>query len=653
MSDISGRPYIKAGKANLDAAADDLFDRIINLKFKRKHGRSFTIRSDYEPVFHKDGDKGTVSFKRCVEKPDIKITYKQVAESVAIEVDIEITNLFTGDGETEDPHNMDTVEGDPVEQCVIQMGYRAQFPDWTKPDRAVNLSQFWDLNNHAPVSGVKDYRGRQIVVQILTGYSTSYPPDKVTYFKGIVGTMEKGLRWDHGKEELVKGYGDPEFPREFSWLEEILFQFISRRFIRPSVLHTVITNSNLTNAESLRRIQEKKYSQEIWIDNYDDYYDPGSSAKARLEAAEEFQKSGAQAGPEKRKRLQLLENGIMPVKEANRFGVICAVSKTLRSMEAPALYGYGVTGEEGEALKPIPATAFNDMHDTIGGQLAAIQQHFPFVRWYQMSDGNFFLYHVDDEDEDLWTDPYVKKKQEDNIQFLPAIYDMTPSGTRTIRCPFISFLDPMMTVLFQGRFTIGTLVGFFYTPKTNAFLVITAAIEFATVQDTNLMELMCVDLPPREVKFNEETGELEIAGGQPDETPGVAKMQQGRNMEWIEQTLKVVDHKTGAMDTDSRWVNIVKNDVLNDIRMDRWPEGTLPEHEEGRRKLALEKLKEWNPDYFDESKMYMARGNSIENGSSGIGGKTGIKVPWLQIGDRIVVRHPFQSEYPDDEKAVV
>jgi hypothetical protein len=338
----------------------------------------------------------------------------------------------------------------------------------------------------------------------------------------------------------------------------------------------------------------------------------------------------------------------MSIENANKFGVICAVSRTLRSMPANALYGYGLTAEQAAALRPIPATPFDTIKDIIGGQLVAIQQHYSFIRWYALPDGSFFFYHERDTDEDLWSDPFIKAFQKEDILFLPAIYDMTPSGTRTIRCPFVSFISPMMTVVFQSRFTIGTLVSFYYPPRTNAYLVITAAIAFATVADENMMELMCVDLPPHEVEVRE-TGEITVKElKKPDETPEVAQMQERRNMQWIEQTLSIVLHKKNAMETDSRWENIVRNDVLVDARPERWPEGQILDEA-----LALNSLKEWNPDYFDESKSYMKRGNSIENDIAGIGGRTGIKVPWLKEGDKIVVRHPFQSEYPDDEEVVV
>jgi hypothetical protein len=649
MSKAIGGTRVREGKASLELTADDLFDKIINLKFIRKSGRSFTLRSDYEPVFHKDN---TISFKTCGQKPDIKISYKQVAESVAIEVDIEIANLFIGDGDKENTESMNTAGGDPVQWCIIQMGYRRQFPDWTRVEKTTDLARFWDLNNNNITSEAEVRRGRQILVQILTGYPKSYPPDRITYFKGIIGTLENGLRWNHTEEELVKGYGDPEFPNDYSEIEEVLFQFVTRRFIRASVQHIAETAQDFTNQEALSSVAEKKFEQKVRIYGFRNYDNAGSNAVSRLQSS--ITKVSKIPTDTEWTELPLLENGIMSIENSNKFGVICAVSRTLRSMPANALYGYGLTAEQAAALRPIPATPFNDMQDTIGGQLVAIQQHYPFIRWYELTDGSFYFYHEKDTDEDLWSDPFIKEMQKDNTQFLPAIYDITPSGTRTIRCPFISFISPMMTVVFQSRFILGTLVSYYYPLKTNAFLAITAAIEFATVQDNNLMELMCVDLPPHEIEVSEDGGITVKELKKADETPEVAQMQQQRNLQWTEKTLDIVPHKTGATDTDSRWANIVEKELKPSFKPENWPEGQI-----FTETIALTALKDWNPDYFDPDGKYMKRSNavygkSVENAPSGIGGRTGIEVPWLKAGeDRIVVRYPFQSEYPEDEKVVV
>jgi hypothetical protein len=87
------------------------------------------------------------------------------------------------------------------------------------------------------------------------------------------------------------------------------------------------------------------------------------------------------------------------------------------------------------------------------------------------------------------------------------------------------------------------------------------------------------------------------------------------------------------------------------FKPENWPEGQV-----FTELLAISALKEWNPGYFDPAGKYMKRsdakrGSSIENAPTGIGGRTGIMVPWLKAGeDKIVIRHPFQAEYPDDEE---
>jgi hypothetical protein len=339
-SKIPGGAYIGEGRDSLEPSGDNLDDRIINLKFIRKSGRSFIIRSDYEAVHH---DDGSISFKKCVEKPDIKVEYRQVAESVAIEVDIEISGFAVGDAEKESAGSMDSVDGDPVMCCIVQMGYRAQFPDWTAPERSGNIAQFYDLNNNAISSEVEVRRGRQILVQILTGYSESYPPDRKIVFKGIIGTMENGLRWNHTEKDLIQGYGDSAFPDGFSEIEEVLFQFITRRFIRPSVLHIAETDQDFTNKEALAGNIKKNFKQKIRIYNH---------------------------GNKGWKDPPLLDNGIMSVEDANKFGVICTVSRSLRGLEANARYGYGLTPEEAAALNPIPPSSFDDMQDTLGGSLS-------------------------------------------------------------------------------------------------------------------------------------------------------------------------------------------------------------------------------------------------------------------------------------------
>jgi hypothetical protein len=625
---------IKTGKESIELTSRDLFDRIINLKFIRASKRTFTIRSDCEPVFYPNN---TIGFKKCAQKPDIKISYKQVAETAAIEVDIEIKNLYIEGAdnelqawtdykeETDGEGGISASGGDPVETCIIQAGYRAQFPDWTDDRHRKNIDQYYDMNNNAVTpSGLEtDIKPpQQLIVQILAGYPTSYPPDRTMYFKGVIGSLDTGLRWNHTADELITGFGDAAFPDGLSEIEAYLFQYITRRFVRAGLVHRQVTNKQKTIVDGKTAYT---YTQTV-----------------------EVNEDGEWAG------VPVNDYGVMSDADAYKYGTRCVCSRVLKGVEANALYGYGLTEQQAVQLRPLPASPFNDLQDTVGGQLNALQQHFPFLRWYALNDGTYYFYHDRETDKDLWTDPFIKELQERAV-VLPAVYDITPAGIRTIRCPFISWVNPTMTVLFRSRFNKGTFTSYFYPVKTKAFAVLMVTVSFATAADENEMEMACVDIPEKDAPvIDPATGEIKPKLlEEPDETPEDAKMQEQGSLQWTEKTLDVVLRKTAADNTDNRWAAIVEKELRPSFRPENWPEGEVFTEE-----LALTALKEWNPDYFDPDGGYMKRsdsvhGRSLENDITGIGGRTGIEVPWLKTGDKIIVRYPFQSEYPDDDKAVL
>jgi hypothetical protein len=546
-------PKVKTGGEGIRLTSRDLFDRIINLKFIRASKKTFTIRSDYEPVFHMNGGQGEISFKKCAQKPDIKISYEQVSPTIPIEIEIEIKNLYVEGAEEsgfiEGTDEIGTVigtggkgdislGGDPVETCIIQMGYRAQFPDWTSGSLKKNINQFYDLNNNSVTVSANDKDIKpptQIKAQILAGYPTSYPPDRTMYFKGIVGNLETGLRWEHNLEELAAGFGDAAYPEDLSEVEDYLNQFVRRRFVRVGVVHRTVTKKEKANVDGKDKYT---YTQEIEI------YNDGTLADGTVTPVNE----------PKWEPLPLGDNGLMSIEDAKKYGVICYCSKILRSKPANGLYGYGLTEAEAEALRPIPSSPYNDLQDTLGAQLESLQQHFPFLRWFALNDGNYFFYHVDEPDNALWTDPFIKDVQREKAVILPAVYDITPSGVRTIRAPFISWVGPSITVLFSSRFNKGTFTSYFYPVKTKAFLVITASVKFATVEDVNEMEMMCVDIPDEEAPvIDDKTGKVTVKGDvSPDETSELSKRQKERDLRWIKKTLDVVAHKTNAANTPSR-----------------------------------------------------------------------------------------------------
>jgi hypothetical protein len=318
---ITGYGSIKHGVSTMDISPDDLFDKIINIKFIRKSGKSFVIRSDYEPVYYQDSSGPVkIGFKRCLEKPQIKVSYKQVAQSVATNIDIEITNLFvnriqgSGDEAALTPltdilgnaavgvagiddstdkgkeakakgeaaletanseiHTLLEAGGEPVIACVIRMGYLRQFPDWTdKIHQQPGYAQrYFDMNDGVvnPIEQAKG--GQQISAMILESYDKSYPPDKVTYFHGIVGTVETGLRWQHDESDLETSYGEPDTSEIPTTLEQTFFHFITRRFLRSYVIYIVETAKKIRKPSADKiEAPNVEYAQRvrIWaLNNY-------------------------------------------------------------------------------------------------------------------------------------------------------------------------------------------------------------------------------------------------------------------------------------------------------------------------------------------------------------------------------------------------
>jgi hypothetical protein len=467
----------------------------------------------------------------------------------------------------------------------------------------------------------------------------------VVVFEGVIGSIDEGLRWEHTVEDLKQGYGYDSFPKGMTALQEALYQTITRRFVKSSVLHVTEVAPKFTNDEGMDEEAAHEYEQSVRIYGYNDYKASDGSAAAVAAVAEAV--GAGKAVDTEWTELQL-EKGLMSKEDADIFGVNCVVSKTLLNPSEEALYTYGFTGLAAEELKKVyrvRQTPFNSLKTGLGGQLTALHEEYGFLRWYVLSDGSFYFYHVRDREEDLWTDAHVKDTQEKSAVFLPGIYDMSPSGTRVIRCPFISFVSPTTTVVFQSRFMKGTLISFFYPPKTNAFLVITAKVEFATVEDKNSMELTCIDLPTHEVEIDTETGKVKVT---PSGRKELAKLPEEEadtekaSTPWVER-VRTVGRYLNKKPACS-WVQLVHRYVWGGIRRDRWPADAVITE-----KMALEALKEWNPEYFDADGEYMSRGNSIENKKTGIGGRTKIRVPILAVGDKIKYRVPFQPDYPDDQ----
>jgi hypothetical protein len=85
---------------------------------------------------------------------------------------------------------------------------------------------------------------------------------------------------------------------------------------------------------------------------------------------------------------------------------------------------------------------------------------------------------------------------------IPAVYNINVDAVATITCPFFTFIEPFQYVEFASRYAITSTVSYFasYSPTILKFLVISATISFATVDDVNEVQITAVSA--REDKKN-------------------------------------------------------------------------------------------------------------------------------------------------------
>jgi hypothetical protein len=640
MSDFLTRAgYVKRREETLDTKSTDLFDKIINLKFVRASGDFFVIRSDYEPVYHADG---TVDFKPCMYKPQIKVEYKQVANDVAIKVDVEVTNLFmyarNSNVDKAVPTEIYASEGDPVMQIVIQMGYRGQFPDWT--DEAHRqpgyTARFFDLENAALETGQEaKVAPRQITVEVLASWPSAYPPDQVSYFKGVIGSVRDGLRWKRTEEESERGFGyentpamNPATGSPYTPLEWTFFNYVTRRFVRSDVLHREISEPVISYVDG-KPVRE--YRQRILVHGYKKDMADAALVSDPLE-------DGTIPDPAWYE-LKLDEDGLMSESDAGKFGVICRVSRRLREKKEQAYTSYGPEAFAGK-LTLLATRRFDYQQGALGSQFVAIKEAYNKIRWYQLADGNFYIYSRDEGDDDFFADPVTLRNQENAIR-LPAVYEISIAGLRTIKCPFIAFVSPMTTVLFKSRYSIGSLVGFYYHPgkEDDAFLVLQASISFDTAGDENMMELSCVDIPsPAAPETEGDTAKPRLEVEEPEALEErkplwtEAQVEAGKDG-WTQSFEEIAAH---YLEGNSR------DPVTNESY---WGEGGP-----GLTRMLTD-LKEWNGELFAGYKEGERWKEPLYENRHYRDATVDFPIPNLLPGDIVKYRMPYRPDYPGDEEA--
>jgi hypothetical protein len=190
----------------------------------------------------------------------------------------------------------------------------------------------------------------------------------------------------------------------------------------------------------------------------------------------------------------ILEDGLLSLEDAKVFGVPIYVTRRLATASINELVSYSLNNQA--RLRGVEASPPIALQEAIQAQLIEIRKAYPHLRWYQLGEGGYFFYHSSETLEEFVAESNRLRGVADVIS-LPAIYDITLEGMRVIRCPFIGFINPRTILQWNSRYTLNTMVGYFYRPRDEKshYMALLINVEFDTDGDSNMMEITCVDVP--------------------------------------------------------------------------------------------------------------------------------------------------------------
>lgn len=469
-----------ADKDKVSISANDMFDRVINLKLyvKNKDGTpkdTYVIRSDYElyypnlmdTVAHNNIEsfisQNDCIIRKCQHKPSIKVQYKRVSPTASIEVDIFISNFYMldKDGNLLSGFNNDTY---PLSRVDFAMGYfgqfKALFSDQT-PNKAEQLFDIGFIDDNNP----KDYSNPSVGhgITVMTMGEVEYtqldklPPDMTLHIHGYVGnTLAPQLDYDISAKNFPKEYNrimssQAVIPSELkggrtTYLEEVYYQTITRKWIKKG------TPSKLKSTE--------------------------------IEAGKEY------------------TTDIMSEKDADRWGIKVYLSKGAKEYSKLEIEAKFKKDANGNVIKP---TIKIPTDSTAEGTMSAIENAFGlkgFAHVLLDSFGDYVVYLQEELNdikamlkgttfEKLFENTALHKSWNNNI---PAVYNITNDALCTIVCPFFCFINPFEKLYFKSRYALGGLVSYYANitnVNRNEFYALWQNVSFATVENINECMIVC------------------------------------------------------------------------------------------------------------------------------------------------------------------
>lgn len=433
--------------------ADDLFDRIINLKIKLgkpAEGNEqaecldeYVIRSDYEivysdvninNVFDSKLNSRKYVIRKCTNKPSIKVQCNMVTANTGTSIDIYISNffIFTADGQCLRSINSAKY---PIVGVDIAMGYWGQFANTVDPNSDKALDQFFDIK---AINGAD-------MISLSSGniYVTTdkLPPDSVLHIHGFVADIASSPVAVSEVTDYEKAVKNPSVTSDMK-LSEILYNQITRRYVRGN------------------RINKRTKSED------------------------------AETNPEVDK-----ETGLMSDSYAQEYGVQVFLSKGAQEIKIEA--------DKDSEGKDVKKTIYFESGLTIGQTIARLQSSVDTSFEYRFTNkGNILVYTVKESGEIQSLSKDFEELYKDSAltsvfdNALPAVYNINIDAVSTIVCPFFTFIEPFQKLKFASRYALTSLVDYYanYDATLAIFIAIRASLSFATVEDINEVQIKAVSV---------------------------------------------------------------------------------------------------------------------------------------------------------------
>lgn len=499
----------------------DLFDRVINLRFKAGKDKEdvYIVRSDYE--LQSDGYmedivsgnntsngkyKGII--QRCRIKPSIKVQMKQVSSNTAIEVDIFINNfyMFSKDGKVLMSFNHKSY---PLNSVDIQMGYFGQFERYygLNADGLPTKEQYFNLDAPSDV--------KAITCHVQYVQTDNIPPNYTLHIHGWVGSCyntavyamnEKAFADSLDKVPLV--FEESESNKfKFTNLAHYLFNNVTSRFFRRSDegmssgdIAKIKQQQNGKEIFSLDQPSAKSYGVRIFMSEC-------LVASDLFTGKYSYKDSEGNAQP--REFFSYGVDGENPMQALNRF--IALTSNTVRVIPLNnGDYAMYLKDEfnSPEYMKERKWFVYNNtakkktfsLENIKKGKTDITLERMTELSWSDIQTYIQQCLSVTGKGIDISDNDTLQKIRSLNkgatfiTDIIPCVYNINEDALTTIVCPFFFYLNTFDTLKFNTRYAIGGLVDYYIdnSSEDTKFTVLWIDYSFATVEDINECNIVSV-----------------------------------------------------------------------------------------------------------------------------------------------------------------